>query len=313
MGSTIKNSVISVSICICTYNRSKKLKRLLTHLCDHLDFPEGIDVDVICVDNNSNDDTQQVALSFREKLPLTIVQETEQGLSNARNRAISLSKAEWLIFIDDDVIPEENWLGAYASAIEDANVDFIGGRILLNWITPKPNWLIDEDLDLLSGVLGKFDLGENSLPFSDTDNSATVSVLPCGANFAATRKLLSKTGKFNTLLGVVGGTPGRAEETEYFGRAQRLGFRGIYCADALCFHDALVGRLNKGYMLSHGIQKGRAEFEIGNTPRIAIYSEPMLWLKAFFQLLKGRRDRYLQTVINIGMRRGFLAAKRGAQ
>ena len=306
-------SVTSVSICICTFNRSAKLGRLLTFLRDRLIFPESVDVDVICVDNNSKDDTLHVASSFLHTLPLTVVQEVSQGLSHARNRAMSSSNADWLIFIDDDVIPGENWLRAYITAMRDPNVDFIGGRILLNWISPKPNWLINEDLELLSGVLGKFDLGTGTQSFRADVASGAIGELPRGANFAVSRKLLLRTGRFNARLGVVGNKPGRAEETEYLGRAQKLGFQGVYCADALCFHDALAERLNRQYMLLHGEQKGRAEHEIGSAPPFASSSETILWLKALFQLCKGRRDRYLQTVINIGMRRGFLAAKREAQ
>lgn len=305
-------SLPSVSICICTFNRSGKLSRLLTFVRDRLVFPEGVDVDVICVDNNSRDGTLKVASSFAGSLPLTVVQEALQGLSHARNRAVSASSADWLIFIDDDVIPDENWLCAYIAAMRDPGADFIGGRILLNWISPKPGWLIDEDLELLSGVLGKFDLGTASRSFACAMTSGAIGELPRGASFAISRKLLSRTGRFNTRLGVVGNTPGRAEETEYLGRAQKLGFKGIYCAEALCFHDVLAERLNRQYMLLHGEQKGRAEHELGNTPPFVHSSESVLWLKALFQLCKGRRDRYLQTVINIGIRRGFLAAAREA-
>jgi len=299
-------AIESLSLCICTYNRSDKLKRLLSTINDKLRIPEGIEFEIICVDNNSSDDTRVIAESFKDDLPLTVLTETKQGLSSARNRAVEASKGDWVVFIDDDVLPADNFLEAYVNTIINHDVDFMGGRVLLNWIEPKPKWLINEDLPLLSGVLVKFDLGNQVLPF------LSVNELPRGANFAMSKVLSDKVGAFNTKLGVSGVYHGRAEETEYFSRAQEAGFVGFYCGTALCYHDGLTERLNLSYALKHGAAKGKAEYLLGNAELSKMPSEFSLWIKAFHQFIKGRKDRYLQTVINIGMRRGYFAAQKVA-
>jgi len=301
------HTIETLSLCICTYNRSDKLKRLLSYIIDKVRFPKGVEVEIICIDNNSSDDTKTIAESFKDDLPLTVITESKQGLSNARNRAVSASKGDWIVFVDDDVLPADNFLEAYVDAIAKYDADFMGGRVLLNWIEPKPKWLLDEDLPLLSGVLVKFDLGDEVLPF------ASVNELPRGANFAMSKALTEKVGSFNTTLGVSGDSHGRAEETEYFSRAQQVGFLGFYCGIAVCYHDGLTERLNLPYALKHGAAKGKAEYILGNTELSKMPSEISLWLKAIYQLVKGRRDRYLQTAINIGIRRGYLEAKQVAK
>jgi len=297
----------SLAVCICTYNRSLKLKRLLNHLHEKVQIPSTVQIDFIVINNNSLDDTLAVANSFSSKLPLQVLTEKKQGLSNARNRAIDESTAEWFIFIDDDVLPTEDFFEIYIDVIQKNKVDFLGGRILLNWLQPKPKKLINEDLALLSGILGKFDHGEQTCAFE------TINELPRGANFAMSRAVFDSIGYFNTTLGVVGDSLGRAEETEYFTRAQNKGFNGLYCGKALCYHDALVERLNTAYCLKHGLAKGEAEFIMKGDALALTSTEIVLWFKALFQILKGRQDRYLQTVINIGLRRGYIKARMKAQ
>ncbi len=295
---------LTVSVCICTYNRSVQLARLLTHLQNNVCVPEDVKLDFICIDNNSTDDTLEVANSFKDKLALQVVTESKQGLSNARNKVIETSKADWLIFIDDDVMPEVDFLQAYLSEITAGDTEFIGGRILLNWLQTKPSWLQDEGLPLISGVLGKFDLGAKTISFTELNEA------PRGANFAVSRRLLDAVGTFNPDLGVVGAIPGRAEETEYFARAEEQGFVGAYCGAALVYHDALIERLTTRYMLLHGFEKGRAEYKLGNTKVEQLPSCFGLWSRAYFQKLKGRKDRYLQTVVNVGIRRGYQHEKK---
>ena len=55
----------SISVCICTYNRSQSLRRTLTSLASQNDINAGT-VEVLIVDNNCTDDTQKVIEAFRE-------------------------------------------------------------------------------------------------------------------------------------------------------------------------------------------------------------------------------------------------------
>lgn len=295
----------TLTIAVCTYNRSTSLSRLLNLLQSDLLIPQNWDVSVLVVDNNSTDNTRQVVESSAGQLDVGYAFAAKQGLAAARNKAIEIIDSDWILFVDDDVQLVSDWLTQYCQVIDQYSVDFLGGRILLHWDKPKPGWLIDEDLALLAGVLGKYDLGDQTLDYTELE------VLPCGANFAISRALIERVGDFNEGLGVIGNVPGRGEETEFFSRAVERGARGYYCGKAVCFHDALVERLTVAYMLKHGYQKGVAEHVVGNRHSGSRYLEWLFWVKALVQLLKGRRDRSLQCIINVGMQRGLREHHRG--
>ena len=71
------------SIIICTYNRAASLARTLETLAEQAG--EGLeDVEVLVVDNNSNDGTGAVVQSFLRRLPLRSCREPAQGLGHAR-------------------------------------------------------------------------------------------------------------------------------------------------------------------------------------------------------------------------------------
>jgi glycosyltransferase involved in cell wall biosynthesis len=100
---------LDLSVVICTYNRSSLLVRAL----ESLEFQEPADLayEVLVVDNNSSDDTRNVAQHFVEKRPprFRYIFEPKQGLSYARNAGIANARAEDIAFTDDDV---RSWIMA---------------------------------------------------------------------------------------------------------------------------------------------------------------------------------------------------------
>ena len=102
---------MSLSICICTFNRAQSLALTLESLASaRAWFKE--DDEVIVVNNNSSDHTNEVVGSFRDRLPVRVVHEPTQGLSMARNRALAEAGGDSLIFFDDDVTVVDCYPGA---------------------------------------------------------------------------------------------------------------------------------------------------------------------------------------------------------
>ena len=111
----------------------------------------------------------------------------------------------------------------------------------------------DERLDLIQGLLGHFDLGAETRPFTAEDPS------PFGANFGLRRSLWSSIEGFRTDLGVRGSEPGRGEETEYLARARAAGWDGVYVGEALLHHRLPKGRFALGKLYRWGRYVGRAQ------------------------------------------------------
>ncbi|OIO38491.1 MAG: hypothetical protein AUJ71_03000 [Candidatus Omnitrophica bacterium CG1_02_49_16] len=98
----------SVSVVICSYNGSARIKPTLLHLAKQ-EVPHGVDWEVLLIDNASTDDTARIASEVWAEclgpVPLRVISEPRFGLGYARNRAFREAHGDVIVFVDDD-----NWL-----------------------------------------------------------------------------------------------------------------------------------------------------------------------------------------------------------
>ena len=293
----------AISICICTYNRWQQLEITLQSLVEARSALRSGD-EVLVINNNSTDQTQQVIDRFTDKLPISCHFEPRQGLAVARNTALEQSNRDALVFFDDDVLITSQTLVVYKEMLRrHPEHHYFGGKISIIWPNKKPRWLKSDDLALLNGLFGYYSLGDENKVYDGNQNG------PYGANFALRRSLKDKVGGFNENLGVSGTSIARGEETEYFKRVQDAACTGLYCADAQVGHRFQLERITIPYLFRYGIEKGRAELALSKSSRNTWIGDSLLFsLKALLQLLKGRRDRFYQCIINLGIVRGLYLA-----
>jgi len=87
-----------VSCVLTTYNRSKILKRAITSVLNQT----YTNIELIIIDDNSKDNTSDVVKIINNKRIKYIRNTSNKGLSYNRNLGASLSKGEFVAFIDDD-------------------------------------------------------------------------------------------------------------------------------------------------------------------------------------------------------------------
>lgn len=288
-----------ISVCICTYNRSASLQRTLESFALQRAADSG-QVELLIVDNNCTDDTYQIVEKFRVRLPVRRVTERRQGLAHARNRAVTESRGDILLFTDDDVRLGTGWLAAYENAIRCfPDAGYFGGRILPDWGSKKPRWIGDEPLPLIDGLLVWFDHGTETRRFEHTEAP------PFGASFAIRRQLFDKMGGFRVDLGTGGTSMGRGEETEFIMRAQNTGTQGVYVGEALCFHAYDPTRIRLAALYRYGVSCGRSHNAIVARPHCGSYPAAAWFvLRGLYQAAKGRGDRFRQCVVNAGIEVG---------
>ena len=80
-----------VTVAICTWNRAKLLDQTLTEM-RKLRIPPGIEWELLVVNNHCTDETDAVIARHRGALPIQRLFEPRQGLSNARNCAVSTAR-----------------------------------------------------------------------------------------------------------------------------------------------------------------------------------------------------------------------------
>ena len=132
-----------VTIAICTRNRAILLKRAMDTIVA-LIIPDGIEWELIVVDNGSTDNTAEVIASYKDNLPIRYVFEPLAGLSNARNRAVAEAKGDYICWTDDDVLLDRAWLLKYHDAfVRFPEIVFFGGPIRPIFEGECPAWLTE--------------------------------------------------------------------------------------------------------------------------------------------------------------------------
>lgn len=95
-----------ISIIIPAYNVEDYIEE-----CIHSAFAQTYKpIEVICIDNNSTDNTWQKLKQLQETYPsLLIEKELKPGAPAARNKGLALSNGEWIQFLDADdlLLPEK--------------------------------------------------------------------------------------------------------------------------------------------------------------------------------------------------------------
>ncbi|HAX86352.1 MAG TPA: glycosyl transferase [Cyanobacteria bacterium UBA11370] len=123
----------SFTVAICTYNGENRLPDVLEKLRSQL-FDEPMTWEIIVVDNNSQDNTAKVVQEYQANwdtaYPIRYYLETQQGLAFARRCAIREAKSDLIGFLDDDNLPDPNWVAeAYHFGQSHPKAGAYGGQI----------------------------------------------------------------------------------------------------------------------------------------------------------------------------------------
>lgn len=119
------------TVAIPTFNGASRFPAVLDRLREQQGL-EDIPWEVMVIDNNSTDETKQVVESYQANFPcpLRYCFEEKQGAGYARKLAIREAKSELVGFLDDDNIPELNWIQtAIEFAEKHPHVGAIGSQI----------------------------------------------------------------------------------------------------------------------------------------------------------------------------------------
>ncbi len=290
---------MNVSIVICTYNRAVALEATLASAC-RLAVPRT-PWELLVVDNNSRDNTRAVTDSFRDRLPLRYIFEPRQGKTIALNRAVGESTGELLVFTDDDVQLDANWLTAFVEGAErHPEAGWFGGRITPWFPSGRPGWIRQESVPALRGYLVLYDLGDRERRYEPEDEP------PCGPCMAVRRATFDRIGPYREDLGPSGDRKGTHDDSELIWRAAAAGIGGVYLPQAACDHLVPAERLALRWFYRYGLGKGanavRTEMNAvanGEAKRAAWYA-----IRAVRQAAKGRWDRVCLCAMNIGIEIG---------
>lgn len=238
---------MKISTIICTHNRAKLLdETIASYYCMDLN---GVDAELLVVDNASQDNTRKLIENWQTKHPAIRYEfEPKLGLSYARNCGISHAQGDIYAFVDDDVYFSKNWLQEVNNTFGNPDALCMGGCTIPVFEDGEPSWLTKEILP----VYGATCLGEQTRFMEYPEH-------PFGVNMAFRREVFDLVGKFNPSLGRQGNNLLSNEESELFWRIHRAGIKPIYNPNAIIYHRIPKERATLEWVLRRYYWQGRSE------------------------------------------------------
>ena len=218
-------SSLTFSVVICTRDRAKELECCL----DAVSRQRYPYFDVLVVDDAPHD---AAAFEIARRWGVLYVMEPQPGLSRARNLGLRASSGEIIAFLDDDAVPDPNWLQNLAVEFKDPQVAAVAGRIQELRAPGEPLSEVGEfySLDCLGDQRRSVDR-ENPQWFE----IANFGGIGQGSNMAFRRSALHSWAGFDHRLGRGSRISGGEEHYAFFSLIER-GYRAVYAPDAQVYH-----------------------------------------------------------------------------
>lgn len=222
----------SVTVVVPVRNGEQTIEPLLESL-QKLDYNND-KVEVIIVDGNSTDMTQDIV----KKYPVKLVVEKRKGLNVARNTGIKKGNGEIVAFTDSDCIVPSNWVTKIVENFKNPQVSCVGGSAkALN--SDFVSQYADNSIVRLMPFFTKREELEKVKPFFRH---------PAGCNMAYRKKVAEEIGYFdeNIQYGF--------DEVEFADRVCKAGYKMVLDPNVLVWHKH---RSTLGEFLKQNFQYGR--------------------------------------------------------
>jgi len=207
--------------------------------------------EVIIVENPQK--TERVS-SLLEEFSF-IHEESEAGANNARNKGAEVSKYEYILFIDDDILLSNNLLERYVSTHKSTEAAVLGGPVHLRYIDGKPRWINKH----FEGYLARLDCG-GSLPY-EIKKEWELHVPLVSANMSFSKKNFNLLGGFDSKAGYIGrAVLAPNDELGIITRASRRSPGMVYCPKNYVTHLIPKERTTADYMSRRMYGQGVADF-----------------------------------------------------
>jgi glycosyltransferase involved in cell wall biosynthesis len=262
-----------VSVCICTYQRSDLLRRLLEKLA-LLETENAFTYSAVVADNDAARSAEPLVRELSARLPYPIVycSEPTKNIALVRNQALAHARGDYIAFIDDDEFPVERWLIELLRTCEKSGAAGVLGPVRPYFDTPPPAWL----------VKGRF---------CERPEHPTGTVMEGGkcrtGNVLFRRALIEgDADPFRREFGTGG------EDVDFFLRMNARGHTFVWCNEAPAYETVPPSRWTRRYLINRALLRGRNNLKLkGARTRLVLQSclaVPLYSLVLPFTLLGGQ-------------------------
>ncbi|MCH8903487.1 MAG: glycosyltransferase family 2 protein [Bacteroidetes bacterium] len=208
---------MKASVVIPSYNGAHKVTNILAALNDQT----LNDFEVILVIDGSTDGTSELIDPKKYNYSLKIIDQANSGRAATRNNGVTKAESELIIFLDDDMVPENECLKVHYNHHQSHEGTIMVGAQIMDGST------LTSDIQRYKLSLDQKwsnALKNSNGPMSNDNLHLT------GANFSISKKSFEQVGGFDSKLKIV-------EDIDFAFRAAKLSMAIYYNYDAFAFHN----------------------------------------------------------------------------
>lgn len=224
---------------------------------------------MVVIDNYVNGNACDICRYHQKivNMPVIFDIEKNRGISFARNKAVASASdnTDFIAFLDDDEIPEPNWLDELLYTSKMFNADIVSGVIVPSFDRPPPKWIEQ------GGYFTRQRPPTGHLLLEARTGNSLIK-----------RSLFRKIGDFDPRFALTGG-----EDTHFSMRASRAGFTIVASDESIVYESIHQTQMSAMWILMRA-------YRIGNTfIRCKTYidfsaSSKVYWaLRGFTRIVRG--------------------------
>ncbi|MCM8795462.1 MAG: glycosyltransferase [Candidatus Omnitrophica bacterium] len=213
-----------VSVIIPTYNREEPLCQTLQSIFNQT----FSNLEIIVVDQTPQHDSKTISFLEANKNRIRYYTLDRQNFPGAKNFGASLAKGEILLFCDDDMLFDKEFLKYHIENYADPKVDGVVSRLIVLGKQKRPFTLFR-----IKHVGAWCALSGRSFSNWDYDQRVFISYCFAGPVISLRKTIFFKSGGFDTSFIA----PFIKEDLDFGYRLKKLGARIIYEPKAVAFHQ----------------------------------------------------------------------------
>jgi GT2 family glycosyltransferase len=194
---------------------------------------------VVVVDNDPDESGRPVCEGAGSWFahPVHYVMEKRRGIPQARNTAVAaaLGHSDFVAFVDDDEVPEPDWLAELLRVQQSRGADAVAGPSLPIFEASPTRWI----------VRGRFFESRRHTTGTRIDYAFTHNVL------VRTEALAAMNSLFDETLALTGGS-----DAEFFRRFAATGRRIVWADSAVVYEYVPPSRMTLGWLLARAFRVG---------------------------------------------------------
>jgi glycosyltransferase involved in cell wall biosynthesis len=237
-GATASAAQPLTAVAIATRRRPEALDRLLRVLAT--EYGPQKSISLVVIDNDPLGSSRKVVEELRARFvgPVIYRVEPQEGFASVRNASVAAAAGvEYVVFIDDDEVPEPGWLNQLHDARQRFGADVVAGVTIAEFPPGTPGWF--RKSGVMSSEQPKLETGASMMWCATGNTLVAYSVFESIPEW------------FDVRFDATGG-----EDTHFFSRAHTAGFRIIWTNDARVRELIPLQRTKTSWILRRAARTG---------------------------------------------------------